>query len=144
MRTMRQFVEKYGITMKVEPENARPDGLMADSARHFRCTLRFPAHQMNHTTRAARIVVHFSQGSAHNADPTPAEVLSCMASDSAGWENCKGDFNEWCREYGYSFEDRDAERKARKVYNAVERQVKQLGNLVGFAYEELLYRTEGL
>ena len=135
--TMAQFAAKHRISMRVEWEASRPDKLMGDSARHFRCTLRC-------LETSKRIVVHFSQGSAHVNEPTVEDVLNCMASDSSGWENSRGDFNEWAREYGYSLDDRDATRKARKVFDAVERQTLALGRLIGTAYEELLYKTEGL
>lgn len=132
MQTMTQFAAKNRISMRVEWEASRPDKLMPKMSRHFRCVLRC-------LETSKRMTVHFSQGDAHTKEPTVEDVLSCLASDAAGWENSGGSFQEWCREYGYEEDSREA----LKVFSAIERQVRSLRNLVGYAYEELLYKTTG-
>ena len=135
--TLAKFAEKLGITMRVEWEPKRPDGLMGDMSRHFRCVLRCKG-------TSKRMTVHFSQGSAHTAEPTVEEVLNCLAMDSSGWENSSGDFLGWAREYGFDLDDEKSIKKARKIFNACEKQALATGKLVGLAYEDLLYKTESL
>lgn len=128
--TLAQFIAQYKVRMRAERIASNPN--MADmgvGARHWRCVLRCGRHQMT---------VPFSQGSAHTAAPTVADVLNCLASDSAGLENAQG-FEDWCADYGYDTDSRKAER----TYHVVERTSAQLMTLLGAdAYDALLWRTE--
>jgi hypothetical protein len=72
--------------------------------------------------------------------PKLADVLDCLASDAAGFENAQS-FEDWAAEYGY---DTDS-RKAEKVYRTVERQAKQLRRVLGDeGYNALLWDIERL
>jgi hypothetical protein len=78
-------------------------------------------------------------GSGHKGkQPTVADVLDCLASDSAGVENADS-FEGWCSEYGY---DTDS-RKALATYKQCEKQADRLKSLVGAAYETLLCLGRG-
>lgn len=91
--------------------------------------------------RTKPLELYFSQGSAHTEPPTLADVLDCLASDAAGYNQAGGQFEEWCSEYGY---DSDS-RKAEKTFRAVQQQARDLKALLGNdAYEELLFQTERL
>ncbi len=81
----------------------------------------------------------FSMGFGHNGhEPKAAEVLSCLASDAAGFDNAQS-FEDWADEYGY---DADS-RKAEKIYKAVEKAAHRLRAFLGdSAYETLLFHTE--
>lgn len=133
MNKLQSFVNRHRIRMEVEwtdtnPNMAADDKWMA-SARHFRCILRRGRHQMT---------VPFSQGQAHEKEPTALDVLDCLASDACGVDNA-GTFEDWCAEYGY---DTDS-RKAEKTYNTCVKQASKLRDLLGDeAYESLLYNTE--
>lgn len=130
MLTVAEFIKKHGIGFACEGTNENPN--MEDSAdmHHWLCTL---------TRGAESMEVHFSMGSAHQGkEPEAAEVLDCLASDSAGLEN-NPSFEDWAEEYGY---DADS-RKAEKTYQACLEQAEKLKAFLGAdAFEELLYHTE--
>jgi hypothetical protein len=96
---------------------------MGQGARHWLVTFKAGSRSMR---------VHFTQV------PTAAEVLDCLASDAAGFENARS-FEEWASEYGYDTDSRKAER----AYKAISRQAAKLRALFGDAnYETLLWNTE--
>ena len=77
-------------------------------------------------------------GSAHKSPPTLADVLDCMAGESAGVENAR-DFADWCGEYGYDTDSRKVER----TFKACQQQAADLKRLLGpAAYETLLWNVE--
>lgn len=126
------FIASQGITMKSHRVAKRPDGVMTDSPRHFRCVIESTQHK-------GRMSLYFSQGSAHVDEPTAEDVLDCLASDASSYDG--NTFEQWARELGY---DTDS-RKAEKTYKAVKRQAEQLKRFLGDeAYETLLYKTERL
>ena len=132
-KTLAQFIAEHHITASAERADENPN--MADMPRgssHWKVTLRLGRR---------RIVVPFSQGPAICQEPTAADVLNCLASDAAGFENARS-FEDWCSEYGY---DTDS-RKAEKTYKAVEKQSDQLKRLLADddVFHSLLFDTEGL
>lgn len=131
------FARAHNLAFTCKRIDARTDwlgdathGWTDDDLQHFRCTIR-----RGH----ARMVVQFSQGSAHTEDPTLADVLSCLQMDCAGFENARG-FDEWSRDLGYDVDSRKAER----TYRAVERQHKALARLLNEDERTALYALEGL
>lgn len=125
------LVEQYKIGFTRSWIATRPDGIMADMARHFKCRI---------TQGRRGFTLYFSQGSGHTEPPTIEQVLDCLASDASGYENARG-FDDWAREYGYSTDSRSAE----KIFKTVKRQSEQLKRTVGAeAYEQLLWKTERL
>lgn len=128
-QTLAAFIAEHKITATVRPSRKLlRDGWPAD-ARHWSVIL----HQED---RAMRVT--FSQGSAHTAQPTVADVLSCVAMDSAGFENSPR-FVEWADEMGY---DTDS-RKAEATFHAVRRQAVELRELLGDAlYSVLLWEVD--
>lgn len=132
-QTMDTFTKRTGVRMTATKVDARPDP--ADTwdatARHFRCTLR---------TAKGRMVVWFSQGSAHTEPPTVEDVLDCLASDASSIENARG-FEEWCGDYGYDADSRTAER----TYRAIKRQMVGLRRLfTPDDFQALMFDTERL
>lgn len=134
--TLKQFIRQHKIRMTAEWADSNPN-MMTDenwsrSATHYRCVLRCGKRQMT---------VPFSQGSAHTKEPSAEDVLNCLASDAAGYENARS-FEDWCSEYGY---DTDS-RKAEKTFKTIERQATDLARLLGApsSYETLLWNTERL
>jgi hypothetical protein len=131
MLTMNQFIERLGVQFSAERTKDNPHMLDAmDSASHWRCLLRKDQRRM---------IVHFSQGSAHTKPPTAVDVLDCLASDASDYENAQ-DFEDWCAEYGY---DSDS-RKDQRTYRKVKRQSDALRRVLGStaSYETLLWETE--
>lgn len=129
MITIDQFVARKGIRMGVAGVSHNPN--VADwgpGVRHFKCVLR---------ASGRRMTVYFSQGAAHEREPTEVEVLECLAGDAAGYENA-GSFADWAADYGY---DPDS-RKAEKIYNTISGQIRALKKFLGNAYEILLWETK--
>lgn len=135
--TLGEFVEKHTVTCTVEhvTENPHMPGSEMD---HWKCVL--TAFRRG-SSRPHRWTSYFSKGPGHHgAPPTAEEVLNCAALDSTGIENA-GDFEEWCREYGYDTDSRRAERAYELCRSAAGKLKKFLGDE---AYDVLLFHTEGL
>lgn len=130
--SLQDFIGNAAITAKVKRVEANPNmSDMGPGARHFVVTLKAGRFSMR---------VPFSQGSAHSEEPTAADVLNCLASDAAGYENARS-FEEWAGEYGY---DTDS-RKAHKTYQVIAKQAAKLRAMLGQDnYETLLWNTENL
>lgn len=117
-----QYALERGLSLTCRRIDARPGGDDSDwarDARHFRCVLsrgvRVPLYRGGAVTGRRRMIVYFSQGSAHTMDPTIADILGCFQSDFQGADQT---FAEWARDLGY---DPDS-RKAERIYRAVTRQ----------------------
>lgn len=129
--SLEQFISKHNIQFEQHTVYTRPDGLMQGDMWHFKCRIKAGRRAFG---------LYFSQGRGISHEPSLADVLDCLASDAAGYENAQ-DFEQWADEYGY---DTDS-RKAEKTYRAVKRQAEQLKRTIGDdAYSELLWNTERL
>lgn len=136
MATLAEFIQEHGIERAaVEPAAANPNMTGEDSA------------DMNHWTvtlfdgeRRSNMTIPFSMGSGHNgAEPELADVLDCLASDAAGYENSGASFEEWAGEYGYDTDSRRAE----ATFRAIAGQSEQLAAFLGQdAYKALLWEVE--
>lgn len=132
MKKLAEFITEQGITATSTPQDANTN--MADEDRdmhHYLVTLRRGDCEMK---------TPFSMGRGlKGAAPTAEDVLSCLASDSAGVENAEGNFEEWCSEYGLDSDSRKAER----TFHTCESLAEELKAFLGEeAYEELLWETE--
>jgi hypothetical protein len=133
MTTMTEFIAQHGITATAERAERNPN--MDDDKHpmdHWRVRLARPGK---------RLTVYFSMGTGHHGKaPEAADVLDCLASDAAGFENARS-FEEWCDEYGY---DTDS-RKAHRTFKVIERQAQRLEKFIGAdEYQALLFDTERL
>jgi len=130
--TLQEFINKHKLAFSADWVGHRPDGLMSDRGQsHYKCKIRSGCNAMT---------LYFSMGSAHTKAPELAEVLDCLASDAAGYENANG-FEDWASEYGYDTDSRSAE----KIWRAVQRESKQLKRVLGEeAYQQLLWNTARL
>lgn len=127
-QTLAAFIAEHEITAFVRSGPPRRKG-WDDGARHWSVGIHHQDRKMH---------VLFSQGSAHIAPPTVADVLSCIASDSAGFENSPR-FEEWAPDYGYDIDSR----KAEATFHAVRRQAVELRELLGDAlYNVLLWEVD--
>ena len=128
-KTITDFIRDNKITSTCTWADSNPNIANSDYIhRHFKVTLRFGRK---------RLTIPFSQGDAYTEKPTADDVLSCLASDSAGPD----DFEEFCAEYGYDSDSRMAER----TFKACRKQKEQLSRFLGVAlFNELLYETEQL
>jgi hypothetical protein len=123
-----------GVNVRFSCEYTDSNPCMDDSNNmdHWKCKIRCGSHAMT---------LVFSKGSGHNgAKPTLEEVLDCLASDGAGYENARS-FEEWASEYGYDTDSRKAER----TYKAIAKQAEALKRVLGEElYKALLWDTERL
>jgi hypothetical protein len=109
------------MSHRMVASNPNMDDMPHGSA-HYKCVLRYQRRQMT---------VYFSHGPAICADPQARDVLDCLLSDMYSVEGACG-FMDWARDMGVDLNDEDAERKARKTYNAIDRQSDKLRNLLGW------------
>lgn len=131
MATMKQFVNKNKIKAEAECADSNPHMADSKNMNHFKVILRHNRRQMT---------IPFSQGYGISGEPTAADVLNCLASDSASVENARS-FEDWASDLGY---DPDS-RKAEKIFKACETQAEKLKKFLGDdLYQELLWNTEGL
>ena len=130
MGSIRSFVRRNKITANVTEVDENPNMMDKDwEARHYKVILRRNGKQMT---------VIFSVGMGWETEPNACDVLNCISSDVAGYDNATN-FEEWCDEYGY---DADS-RKAEKAYNVIGKQKAKLVNFLGTVlYNELLWGTE--
>ncbi|MGH7175341.1 MAG: hypothetical protein ACREGR_03215, partial [Minisyncoccia bacterium] len=98
---------------------------------HYKVRLRHGGEKMD---------LYYSMGVGLSGEPTAADVLDCLASDACGVEGGQS-FHDWCGEYGY---DTDS-RQALRTYKAIVRQAGKLKTLLGNTlFQQLLYKTERL
>lgn len=131
MNSLQNFVKENGIRLSCEWADRNPNMDDSDRMNNYKCRL---------THKGRSMTLYFSMGLALTREPSVEDVLDCLASDSAGFEN-NDSFEDWCGEYGYDTDSRRAER----TYKAIERQSEKLRKLLGEdLYQELLWETERL
>jgi hypothetical protein len=122
--TLEEFVAENKIRSDIKRIDSNPN--MNDFAgSHYKVTLH---HQ------GAQMTTYFSKGFGHKgAPPTTAEVLECLASDSASMSI---DFEEWAADLGYASDSC----KAAKIFKACEKQAGRLHSFLGDdLYDRLLF-----
>lgn len=124
------FVARFKVKASVDYADSNPNMADSNNMNHYKVTLRMNGRQMT---------VPFSQGYGIKHEPTAADVLDCLASDAAGFQNTRS-FEEWAAEYGY---DTDS-RKAESTFRNVKRQTEKLMNLIGDHFDRLVWDTERL
>jgi len=130
---VKQFANKYRIKARAEWADSNPHMTDSQNMNHFKVTLRGAGRQMT---------LYFSQGYGISGEPTAADVLNCLASDSSSIENnLLTGFEGWASDLGY---DPDS-RKAEKIFKVCEKQAERLKKFLGEElYKTLLWDTEGL
>jgi hypothetical protein len=79
--------------------------------------------------------VPFYQGMLHTEPPTVADVLECVLSDAASYEQAGGVFEDWAPDFGYDPDDK----RARKVFDDVGKQTAELRHLFGEDFERFVF-----
>lgn len=117
--TYDEAAERFGISLTCNRIDSRPDNLQdwQRDARHFHCRLKCGKRSFG---------FYFTQGSAHTANPTIADVLGCMMSDAISYDS-SASFEEWASDLGFDADSRKAER----IYRATKKQTEQLRRTVG-------------
>lgn len=128
--TIAQFIESNRIVSGSYRVDGNPNMDGGSNMDHWKVTIKRSGHTLT---------TYFSKGYGHHgAEPTTAEILSCLADDSSTVDNA-GDFEDFCNELGY---DTDS-RKAEKTFKVCEHQAKRLRSFLGDSlYKQLLYDTE--
>ena len=127
-----EFMTKHGINMTSKPVEANPNmNDMPEGSTHWRCIFSLNAS-------ASAFGVYYSMGPALKGEPKADELLDCLASNAATYENART-FDDWCSEYGYDTDSRKAER----IFKAVFKQAGQLKRFLGDdLYNDLLWNTD--
>lgn len=130
-KPLADFIKEQKITLRFDYADSNPNMPDSQNMDHYRVTLR--------NADRKRMTLVYSKGYGHNNKPPEVdEVLDCVASDAAGFENSNG-FEDWCSEYGYDTDSRSAER----TYKAIEKQAAKLQAFLGTeAFNELLWNVE--
>lgn len=133
--TLAEFVASNRLKMtskRIVPNPARASE-WDQSASHYSCTFKLDGKQMT-------VPFSISMGSGLSGDPKAEDVLTCLSSDAAGFENAQ-DFEDWASEYGYDTDSRKAER----IFKTIETQANKLKTFLGDdLYQTLLWETENL
>jgi len=133
MNTLEETINGLNLKFEAECVENRPDGVNWGQY-HFRIRMRCGSHRMT---------IYWSQGSARPHSPTLADVLDCLASDAASYENAR-DFAEFTFEMGYNATESGL-REAERIYKMMRKQSAQLRRLLGKSvYKALLWDTEKL
>ena len=128
---VKQFCNKHKIKARADWADANPHMADSQNMNHFKVTLRHDGRQMT---------LYFSQGYGISGEPTAADVLNCLASDSSSVENARS-FEDWASDLGF---DPDS-RKAEKIFKVCEKQAERLKKFLGEdLYKILLWDVEGL
>ena len=144
--TYDKFITANNLQFTADWVSARPDNLMDTNMNHYKCRItctRFVPNvrsESRYRKQARGFTLYFSQGFGITHEPKLADVLDCLASDAAGYENAST-FEDWAEEYGYDTDSRKAER----MYRTIKRQAEQLRRTIGDeAYQTLLWEMERL
>jgi hypothetical protein len=131
-KPMNEVLQGVNIRMKATRTDRNPHMDDSMDMDHWRCVIRCGSESMS---------LVFSKGSGHHgAEPTLEEVLDCLASDAAGYDNAQS-FEDWAGELGYDTDSRKAER----TYKAIAKQAESLKRVLSEElYKALLWDTERL
>lgn len=103
------LLEQMGVGFTCGPVmSSRNDGLMSDMPRNFHCKL---------NRGLIGFSQWYSQGAAHTREPSITDLVSCLIRDLPTSETGKfieSEFSEWCDDFGYD----DDSRQAEKIYLA--------------------------
>lgn len=115
---MKQFIEKHGIKCVVVGDAKKPWDKRDEwqrNANGYRVTLK---------RRGSQFSLDYYMGQACKGEPTAADVLDCLQSDSRVMGQ---DFEEWCSDLGY---DTDS-RKAEQIYRDTDKQARRVFRFMG-------------
>jgi len=119
------FAAANGITMTFEQVADRPDPTSWADGCHWRVTL---------NREGLEFSIFYSQHKSNEKDPQLYDVMGCLASDASTSE-ASDTFDEWCDNFGYDTDSRQAER----IYNQCRKQSADLKTFLGGdLYTELL------
>jgi hypothetical protein len=130
--TTRVFMARHGVQAHITKVTRRLNeahGFVgSDRMNHWLCEFQHAGHRM---------LCNYSTGLGITGTPDGWQVLDCLARDCMSVEDART-FADWADEYGYEHDSRHAE----TVYDACKEQARALSEMLGQAYEELLYNVE--
>ena len=122
--TVKEFCEKHQISATIKPANSNPN-IPDKEMCHYRITLK-------NGLNGNKMTVPFSTGTGWKRQPNVEDVINCLVSDASCVQNSRN-FENWCSDLGYNSDPR----KAKRVYEACEKQTNNLKNLLGHAYNDV-------
>ena len=136
--TVEAFTKLFNLKFKVEEVDDNPymSGGMPAGSRHYRCRFRlYPSE--NPKANRRQMTTYFSKGPAHEYGVDSAELLDCIASDTASIAAVDS-AEEYAEDFGEELTP-----VVRRSYNATVRQANKLHNMFGpYWLDTLLYHTE--
>lgn len=132
--TFEDFLKAHEITMECKAGGIPPEEFKDSDS--WACKLDFEGRSME--------VPFYTGKGLRKLDkpvkPKVEDILDCMASDSAGYDNSRC-FEDWAGDYGY---DPDS-RKGERLYQTIREQRNNLESFLGREdYNDLLYKVERL
>lgn len=139
--SIEQFITGNRISMTAERVDRNPYMADSDSMDNWKVVLtrrRSYGGGDRSGQIIAKMTTYFSMGMGHHGkEPKAADVLDCLASDSASVD--QQEFEGWANDLGYDSDSRQAE----KIYKACEHGAARLKRFLGEdLYQTLLYGTE--
>lgn len=115
MSQLQVLCDKLGITCEAKYGAVEPESKWERTAHPYKVTLRF---------KRRRLTTAFFMGSAHTSEPTAADVLACLVSDTSAGDQS---FEDFCSDLGYNVDSRKAER----VYKACAKMAPRVRRFLG-------------
>lgn len=130
-RTAPDLADRYGLTLDACEVDDNPNmDDMGEGSTHWEVTLTADDGKFGDHERYMTFT--FSMGSALVGPPSLYDVLSCVASDAAMWENGKFDsFDDYRSSFGVVADSRKAFADFERTRDAVQRQTGDLHSLLG-------------
>ena len=119
------FVTDWGLTMTSEQVDENLNNKEWKEANHYLCVIKT---RPTANIKSRQYTTYYSMGYGLQGTPKLTELLECLAMDINGLENARN-FEDWCAEYGYDTDSRNAE----KMFRTIEKQAQDLKNF--FKYE---------
>lgn len=121
----------YSITSRRNHDRYRDDKRWAGFDK-WAVTLRNP--------QGGTLSTQFYMGPGHGgAKPTFEDVMECLISDTLGFENSRGFFNDFCEEYGMETETAADRREAGKIFKACAALAPRVRRFLGDDFDKLAY-----
>jgi hypothetical protein len=125
------------LSQRIARDNVRAESVMTDAPAWADGRRDSNWYTVTLKRKRRTLTVPFGMGPALTSEPDAADVMNCLVSDAASYENA-GSFEEWAGEFGYDTESR----KAEQTYNLIGKQAADLRRFLGDDYNAYLWETE--
>jgi hypothetical protein len=125
------------LSQRIADDNIRAESVMTDAPEWAEDRRDSDWYAVTLKRKRRTLTVPFGMGPALCTDPTAADVMNCLISDAAGYDNARS-FEEWADEYGCDPDSRETER----TYKLIGEQSACLRRFLGDDYDAYLWKTE--